>query len=103
MNGNAGSIVEEIQEEIMNNGSVSAVLTVYNVGVQILQNKTLTTNFMQDFMYYSSGIYEPTDTSDSNKVGLHSVRLIGWGEALDSNNTVEKYWLAANSWDRVSL
>lgn len=54
-------------------------------------------------MYYSSGIYEPTDTSDSNKVGLHSVRLIGWGEALDSNNTVEKYWLAANSWDRVSL
>ena len=32
MNGNAGNIVEQIQEEIMNNGSVSAVLTVYWVG-----------------------------------------------------------------------
>ena len=32
MNGNSGNIVEQIQEEIMNNGSVSAVLTVYWVG-----------------------------------------------------------------------
>lgn len=49
MNGNSGSIVEEIQEEIMNNGSVSAVLTVYNVGVQILQNKTFTYEFHAGF------------------------------------------------------
>ena len=52
-------------------------------------------------MYYSSGIYEPTDTS--NSVGLHSVRLIGWGEELDSNGTAQKYWTAANSWGRVSF
>ena len=49
MNGNAGSIVEEIQKEIMNNGSVSAVLTVYNVGVQILRKIKLNYEFHAGF------------------------------------------------------
>ncbi|KAI6243395.1 Cathepsin B [Aphelenchoides fujianensis] len=46
----------------------------------------------EDFLHYKSGIYEVTG---GKFIGLHAVRVIGWGE----ENGVP-YWLVANSWSR---
>ncbi|RZC32964.1 Peptidase C1 domain containing protein, partial [Asbolus verrucosus] len=65
--------VEEIQDEIMNNGPVEVAMKVY-----------------EDFRFYQSGIYFHTK---GDYVGGHSLKLIGWGVEKDTN-----YWLGVNSW-----
>ncbi|RZB39477.1 Peptidase C1 domain containing protein, partial [Asbolus verrucosus] len=65
--------VEEIQDEIMNNGPVQVGMKVY-----------------EDFKLYKSGIYFHTRGGYS---GGHSVKLIGWGVENGIN-----YWLGVNSW-----
>lgn len=48
-------------------------------------------NVFQDLLSYKSGIYSYT-TGDF--VGIHSVKIIGWGTSPEGEN----YWIAANSW-----
>ncbi|XP_039763128.1 uncharacterized peptidase C1-like protein F26E4.3 [Pararge aegeria] len=66
----------DIMYEITNSGPVHAVMTVY-----------------QDFFHYRDGIYRRSRHGDNIMRGLHSVRIIGWGEDFG-----DKYWIVANSW-----
>ena len=66
---------ENIMQEIYENGSVEASLTVY-----------------EDFVTYSSGVYQHVTGS---ALGGHSLKIIGWGIENDI-----KYWLCANSWNK---
>lgn len=84
----------------MSRGSVAASMIVYNVFEKIIY-LFIFSYFMQDFYYYSSGIYVPTNTSSSNVAGWHEVRIFGWGVGLDASNNSQEYWLAANSWNTV--
>ena len=63
----------EIMAEIFTYGSIDSLFVVY-----------------EDFQHYKSGIYQHMY---GKALGMHSVRLIGWGVERG-----EKYWLAANSW-----
>ncbi|CDW53920.1 Gut specific cysteine proteinase [Trichuris trichiura] len=67
--------VEAIQNQLKNHGPIVVALRVYD-----------------DFIYYKSGIYQRTRSS--RFLGLHAVKLIGWGES-----GVMPYWLAVNSWN----
>jgi len=65
---------DDIMQEIIKNGPVSASFTVY-----------------ADFPSYKSGVYKHVTGA---ALGGHAVRMLGWG--------VEdgvKYWLMANSWN----
>lgn len=74
------SVFGDIGSEIVTNGPVEAVFHVY-----------------EDFMTYSAGIYK---WSGAGKLlGLHAVKLLGYGEGMDSNGTAIPYWIAANSWN----
>ena len=42
-----------------------------------------------DFFHYKSGVYRRSSFGDTDKVGFHSVRLIGWGEENDGT----KFWV----------
>ncbi|CAH2980244.1 unnamed protein product [Chilo suppressalis] len=64
----------EIIKEIYEYGPVTSSFTVY-----------------EDFLNYKEGIYNYTS---GQKLGLHSVKIIGWGEERGI-----KYWLAANSFN----
>lgn len=64
---------KSIQVEIMTNGPVSALMTVF-----------------EDFLYYDGGIYQ--QTSGSFLGGL-AVKIVGWGQENDVD-----YWIVANSW-----
>merc|ERR1711907_291448 len=74
--GSAYSIRGEtnIQSDIMQYGSVSAVFTVYD-----------------DLPAYESGVYHHTS---GGVLGGHAVKMIGWGT---ENGT--PYWLIVNSWN----
>lgn len=63
-----------IQTELIQNGPVTAVFTVY-----------------EDFATYKNGVYSHI-TGDA--LGLHAVKIVGWGvyEGV-------KYWKVANSWN----
>jgi len=64
---------EQMQEELMKNGSIESMMVVYD-----------------DLYAYKSGIYKHTTGSMS---AAHAVKIVGWG--------VEdgvKYWTIANSW-----
>ncbi|KRZ28942.1 Aldehyde dehydrogenase, mitochondrial, partial [Trichinella pseudospiralis] len=68
--------VKAIQREIMQHGPVVAAMEIF-----------------ESFLYYKSGVYSTSKANDP-LLGLHAVKLIGWGE--------EKripYWLAVNSWN----
>ena len=62
------------------------------IKMAILAGGPFVTNFMvhQNLLSYKSGIYQQTK---GEKVGLHEVKLIGWG-----NENGVHYWIAANSW-----
>ncbi|PIO69116.1 papain family cysteine protease [Teladorsagia circumcincta] len=70
--------VQAIQREIMKNGPVVAIYTVY-----------------QDFAHYRRGIYKATylQHTAGKATGAHAVKIIGWGK---EENT--PYWIIANSW-----
>jgi len=65
---------EGVQQEILTNGPVVFTFTVY-----------------EDFVGYSSGIYQHTK---GKELGGHAVRAVGWGEEKGT-----PYWLIANSWN----
>ena len=58
----------------MTNGPMRVGFTVYN-----------------DFMSYSSGIYEPTG---SDVAGGHAVKIIGW----DHDGSGKLFWICQNQW-----
>ncbi|CAG9313978.1 unnamed protein product [Blepharisma stoltei] len=62
-----------IQAEILANGPVEVIFTMY-----------------QDLLSYKGGIYKHT-TGDS--LGTTCVKVVGWGNQSGTN-----YWIAANSW-----
>jgi len=64
---------QSIQMAIMTSGPVEASFSVY-----------------QDFMSYSSGVYQHTSGS---LLGGHAIKIIGWG-----NDNGTPYWIIANSW-----
>ncbi|KAJ3646645.1 hypothetical protein Zmor_024222 [Zophobas morio] len=63
----------QIQNEIMTNGPVTAILEVY-----------------EDFYNYKSGVYRYTA---GKSMGNHAVKIVGWGTEAGI-----PYWLVANSW-----
>lgn len=67
---------EDIMYDIMTSGPVHAIMTVY-----------------QDFFHYRDGVYRHTTHGDNQLQGLHSVKIVGWGEERG-----DKYWIVANSW-----
>jgi len=67
--------VQSIKREILQNGPVAAMITVYD-----------------DFLTYKSGIYDQSHHTYSY-AGSHTIKVIGWGE---ENNV--KYWIIENSW-----
>nr|XP_021190827.2 uncharacterized peptidase C1-like protein F26E4.3 [Helicoverpa armigera] len=66
----------DIMFDIMQSGPVQAIMTVY-----------------QDFFHYRDGIYRRSRFGNNELKGLHSVRVVGWGE-----ENGDKYWIVANSW-----
>lgn len=67
---------EEMMREIYYRGPISIAFQVY-----------------KDFYFYLNGIYEHVA---GEHIGLHAVRLIGWGH--DDVSGLD-YWTLANSWD----
>lgn len=43
----------------------------------------------QDFFHYRDGVYKHLRAGDQRISGLHSVRVVGWGE-----DRGEKYWVS---------
>ncbi|KAJ8710861.1 hypothetical protein PYW08_009376 [Mythimna loreyi] len=76
--GPPGRLVKEhdVMFDIMQSGPVQAIMTVY-----------------QDFFHYKDGIYRRSQFGNNELKGLHSVRVVGWGE-----ENGDKYWIVANSW-----
>jgi len=68
--------VSNIQQELMEKGSVSVAFTVY-----------------EDFETYTSGIYQH---KTGKSLGGHAVKMVGWGE---ENGT--PYWTIVNSWNEA--
>jgi len=68
------SDVASIQREIMTNGSVESLMTLF-----------------ADFEQYKSGVYRYTNGTE---LGSEAVRIVGWG--VDSTNT--PYWTATIAW-----
>lgn len=66
--------VENIQKEIMEKGTVSVAMTVY-----------------EDFESYSSGVYQHVT---GRSLGGHAIKMIGWG--VDNGTP---YWICTNSWN----
>jgi cathepsin B len=66
--------VENIQKEIMEKGTVSVAMTVY-----------------EDFESYSSGVYQHVS---GKSLGGHAIKMIGWG--VDNGTP---YWICTNSWN----
>jgi cathepsin B len=66
--------VENMQLELMEKGTLSVALTVY-----------------EDFEAYSTGVYQH---KTGKSLGGHAIKLIGWGV---ENGT--PYWLCTNSWN----
>ena len=66
--------VENIQKEIIQHGTVSVALSVY-----------------EDFESYTSGVYQHVT---GKYLGGHAIKMIGWGV---ENGT--PYWLCVNSWN----
>lgn len=66
--------VSNIQQELMEKGSISVAFTVY-----------------EDFETYTSGIYQH---KTGRSLGGHAVKLVGWGV---ENGT--PYWTIINSWN----
>ncbi|KRX57550.1 Cathepsin B-like cysteine proteinase 3, partial [Trichinella sp. T9] len=69
--------VKTIQREIMDHGPVVAAMEIF-----------------ESFLYYKSGVYSASKHNDDPSLGLHAVKLIGWGEQKRI-----PYWLAVNSWN----
>ena len=69
------SNIDDIKNELYENGYVNTVFTVYS-----------------DFMNYKSGIYEH---KEGYFMGGHFVTIVGWGV----ENGVH-YWIIQNSWGR---
>ena len=68
--------VDNIKQDIMENGSVTAAFTVY-----------------EDFLTYKSGVYSHQTGS---ALGGHAIKCIGWGV-----ENGEDYWLCVNSWNNT--
>jgi cathepsin B len=68
--------VENIQKEIMEKGTVSVALSVY-----------------EDFESYSSGVYQHVT---GEYLGGHAIKMIGWG--VDNGTP---YWTCVNSWNNL--
>jgi cathepsin B len=66
--------VENMQRELMEKGTLSVALQVY-----------------EDFESYTGGVYQHTTGS---YLGGHAVKMIGWG--VDNGTP---YWLCVNSWN----
>lgn len=68
--------VENIKQEILTHGTVTAAFTVY-----------------EDFLTYKSGVYSHQTGS---ALGGHAIKTIGWGV-----ENGEDYWLCVNSWNNT--
>jgi cathepsin B len=66
--------VENIQKELMEKGTVSVAMTVY-----------------EDFEAYTSGVYVH---KTGKSLGGHAIKMIGWG--VDNGTP---YWICMNSWN----
>mmetsp|Transcript_25306 Transcript_25306/g.27637 ORF Transcript_25306/g.27637 Transcript_25306/m.27637 type:complete len:353 (-) Transcript_25306:168-1226(-) len=66
--------VSNIQKEIMEKGTVSVAMTVY-----------------EDFEAYAGGVYQHVS---GKNLGGHAIKMIGWG--VDNGTP---YWICQNSWN----
>lgn len=66
--------VENMQRELMEKGSLSVALSVY-----------------EDFEYYTGGVYQHVT---GKYLGGHAIKMIGWG--VDNGTP---YWTCTNSWN----
>jgi cathepsin B len=66
--------VQEIMQDLVDNGPVTAAFTVYS-----------------DFLSYKTGVYKHTT---GEELGGHAVKIIGYGVESGTD-----YWLVTNSWN----
>lgn len=66
--------VDNIQKEIMEKGTVTVAMTVY-----------------EDFEAYAGGVYQH---KSGKSLGGHAIKMIGWG--VDNGTP---YWICVNSWN----
>jgi len=45
-----------------------------------------------DFFMYRNGVYQKSSLQTAQRVGYHSVRIVGWGESFVQGRNV-KYWV----------
>jgi cathepsin B len=70
-----------MQKELLASGPVVATFRVY-----------------EDFMSYSSGVYRFNGTGSGKELGLHAVKVLGWGQAALPDGSAYSWWACQNSW-----
>uniref|UniRef100_A0A183C0W9 C-type lectin domain-containing protein n=1 Tax=Globodera pallida TaxID=36090 RepID=A0A183C0W9_GLOPA len=87
-----GRSMAECYQTMLEGSERGIMAEIYYVGPVVA-----TIDVYEDFYRYSKGIYRHTW---GELKGGHAVKLIGWGEEMDADRTVQKYWLAVNSWNK---
>ena len=88
-----GSCTDQCQDQKFYKATnIGGFYSIDNAKMDIMSNGPVQTGFTvyQDFMSYTSGIYEH---SWGSQLGGHAVKIVGWG-----NQDGTDYWIVANSW-----
>uniref|UniRef100_A0A183CKN1 Pept_C1 domain-containing protein n=1 Tax=Globodera pallida TaxID=36090 RepID=A0A183CKN1_GLOPA len=93
--GKAENRVEDMMREILENGPIQIIAAIFD---DLFNYRNLRSNTRINV--YVRSIINNTDIFEGKgkKVGLHSMKIIGWGEATGSDGKPVEYWLGVNSW-----
>lgn len=86
----------DMMNEIMLNGPIvvainskSDLLHFYNVDKNVIYKTVLKENKICDILNKGFNGWQYTN---------HAVNIVGWGEQVDENNNIIKYWIIRNTW-----